>query len=79
MTDEEYIKEFSRKHDIGFVGLVDNGNIAFFGGVHYFTLEDIRYDIDEGIPKNRILLYLEQGIESGKMPPYPEWIENNFL
>lgn len=77
MINNRYIKRFEEKQDLKFIDMVDD-RIAYFGSTYYFDIQDIKWDIDNNIAPGKIILYLTEGMESGSMPPYKEWLTNNF-
>lgn len=62
---DAYITAFVYKHGYEFTGWVADqvGGIAEFIEQYFFNMEDIRYDIDNKLPKDKIFEWQDYGIE----------------
>ena len=61
----EYIKQFAKKQGLEFDYWIGDevGGIASFIDQYVFNLDDIRYDLEENIPKGEILEWQNNNIE----------------
>lgn len=61
----EYVKEFAKKQDIGFVGWVSDqvGYVADFGYTDIFSFRDIVWDINSSQPKGTIMQWMEDNLK----------------
>lgn len=61
----EYIRKFEKKHDYQFDYWVADevGGVASFVEQYFFNYDDIRYDINENLPKGLIYDWQEQSVE----------------
>lgn len=77
MTQRQYIEEFKRKHDFENSTQVD-GDIYAFDGC-YFTVKEIKHDINEVVPVGYARLYANESRDGGKTASYPEWLNEHFF
>lgn len=76
MTEEQYVTEFALKQGFENITRVDDMTWAFDG--FYFSIDDIKYDIDNEVVAGRIKLFSAEGTNSGKMPSYGRWLAEHF-
>jgi hypothetical protein len=62
---DEYIRLFEKKHglELEFWVSENKTGIACFGDVYFFHISDIIYDIDNELPEDLIIQWLEDTIE----------------
>lgn len=67
-----YLEAFAEKHDLRFEFWVadDVGDTACFGD-YFFHLDDMRYDLDNDLPKGMVIEWYEQ--LSGEHINLPSW------
>lgn len=63
-----YVAAFEAKHGchLEFWVADDMGGIASFGDVNFFSLEDIRLDIDRGLPAGEVFDWINANLEAGE-------------
>lgn len=76
MTQEQYIDAFKEKQNFENIKQIDDRVYAMDG--LYFDIEDIQYDIDNGITPGKIKLFSVEGRDCGKLPSYQQWIANHY-
>ena len=74
---EKYLKEFSKKHGLEFIEVLD-GNVASFEGGRFYGIDDIFVDIDNNVTVGLITMYANQGTGNGSMTSYRQWLADNF-
>lgn len=62
----DYIKAFSKKQDLEFQFWVADliGEVACFGDVYFFDFTDIVYDINSEQPPEKIIDWLNDGLDN---------------
>lgn len=62
---DEYVKRFEKKHDLQLEFWVadDKTGVASFGDVYCFNVGYIIYDINNDLPNNLIIKWVEDGID----------------
>ena len=75
----QYVRLFEKKHDILLEFWVADciGTVGLFAD-YYFNFEDVRYDIDNKIEKDKIFQWHEYNLENGSSKlwiNYPSWIK----
>ena len=62
---DEYIRLFEKKHGLKLEFWVadDNTGVACFGDIYFFNISDIMYDINNKLPKNLIIQWLEDNVK----------------
>jgi len=62
---DEYVRLFEKKHglELEFWVSDDKTGVAAFGGIYYFNVSDIIYDIENELPKMFICQWLEDCCE----------------
>lgn len=76
----EYVYKFALKQDLGFDGFIGNriGETATFGD-YFFDLSFIRYDINNDIPKGKILDWYDYAVsEINPILSYEHWLKSNI-
>lgn len=87
-----YAKAFEKKHDYQFDSWVEVGTVACFGD-YFIDFKDIKFDIDNDIPKEKFWEYYDASLEhsyliierelimeeliDNKLRPFPNY--NNWL
>lgn len=69
---DEYIALFEKKHKIELEFWVadDKSGTACFGDIMFFNISDIMFDIDNNLPKNLILDWLNDSVEFSETKGY---------
>ena len=67
---KSYIRKFEAKHDVEMQYAVDDDitGVLDFGGVYFFCITDVIYDIDHDLPKGLILQWAEDSVDDSKNP-----------
>lgn len=78
---EDYVKVFAEKHEMEFEGWVGDavGGVATFGD-WFFNLDDIRYDVDNDVPNDEIIKWIDYtsrcyALGCPKTINFPSWIK----
>src|SRR5574344_1184048 len=73
-----YAKAFAKKHDYHFDGWVEVGTVACFGD-YFFDFTDIKFDIDNNIPKEKFWEYYDANLDYSYLIIERELIMNELI
>lgn len=73
-----YAKAFAKKHDYQFDSWVEVGTVACFGD-YFIDFKDIKFDIDNDIPKEKFLEYYDASLEHSYLIIERELIMNELI